>query len=325
MSTSAPRVGELFAGYGGAYLGLKQIWPTAHLAWVSEVSPAPSKVLAHRYPHAPNLGDITAIDWSRVEPVDIMTGGSPCQDLSKVGRRAGMREGTRSGLWASMCDGIEHLRPSFVMWENVEGAYSATAHSDMEPCPRCVGDRDHHPVMRALGRVLGDLADLGFDAAWCRLRASDVGAPHARARVFVIAADPGGARNWGDAHARRVGRENTHLMGIGHGRGDPTAVRGFTVSDDAHLANSFGPYAAAVARWETITGRAAPDPLDGSRYTAPRFLEWAMGLDAGWVTDVPGITDTEARAMCGNGIVPAQAASAVEHLIGLLDASEVAA
>ncbi len=120
-------------------------------------------------------------------PVDLITGGSPCQDLSHAGKRAGLKAGTRSGLWASMCDAIDIIRPSLVVWENVRGALSAEASAgDLESCEFCVGDAGG-THLRALGRVLGDLAELGYDAAWCSLRAADVGAPHGRYRVFVLA------------------------------------------------------------------------------------------------------------------------------------------
>ena len=68
------------------------------MAWVSDVDKGACKILAHRYPDTPNLGDITAVNWSQVEPVDVLTGGTPCQDLSHAGKRGGMTEGTRSNL-----------------------------------------------------------------------------------------------------------------------------------------------------------------------------------------------------------------------------------
>lgn len=180
------KIGALFAGYGGLDMGVSSVLD-AEIAWVSEIEEAPSRILAAHYPHAPNLGDVTKIDWSAVEPVDILTGGSPCQDLSMAGKRAGMKSGTRSGLWASMCDAIETLRPKLVIWENVRGALSAAATAgDVEQCEFCVGDTGE-PPLRALGRVLGDLAECGYDAAWTGLRAADVGAPHRRWRVFVLA------------------------------------------------------------------------------------------------------------------------------------------
>ena len=235
------KVGALFAGYGGLELGLAAVLPT-RLAWVSEIDPAASKVLARHWPNVPNHGNITAIDWAQVEPVDVITGGSPCQDLSHAGRRVGMRAGTRSGLWASMCDAIDIIRPRLVIWENVRGALSAPADSDVEPCPVCVGDeRDVH--LRALGRVLGDLAELGYDARWTGLRAADVGAPHGRFRVFLVAepaenadraagdqwrvAAPGqaqGGRAWADTGGRdRAPAADPDSAGAGwDGRAVPT-------------------------------------------------------------------------------------------------------
>ncbi len=196
------RVGSLFAGYGGLSLAVEQHF-NAELAWYSEFDEAPSKVMAEHWPGVPNLGDITKIDWAMVPPVDIIDGGSPCQDLSAAGRRAGMTEGTRSNLWVNMREAIAILKPRYVVWENVRGAYSATAISDadreMEHSARLLGGGEHRPALRALGRVLGDLSDLGFDAEWRGVRASDVGAPHGRFRVFVLAtrredpAKPGGA------------------------------------------------------------------------------------------------------------------------------------
>ena len=179
-------IGSLFAGFGGLDMAVEEAFG-ARTAWVSEIDPGACKVLAHRFPDAPNLGDITAIDWATVPRVDIITGGSPCQDLSTAGRRAGMTDGTRSNLWVAMREAIAQLQPSLVVWENVRGALSAHAHSDLEPCAGCVGDRGGKPSLRALGRVLGDLAELGFDAEWRGLRASDVGACHQRFRIFVLA------------------------------------------------------------------------------------------------------------------------------------------
>jgi DNA (cytosine-5)-methyltransferase 1 len=156
-------------------------------AWVSEIDPGACRILAHRLPDVPNLGDITAVNWANVEPVDILTGGFPCQDVSHAGARAGMGPGTRSGLWSRMADAIDHLRPSLVIAENVRGLLSAEAASDVEPCPWCLGDGAGEPPLRALGAVLADLAELGYDASWYGLRAADVGAPHGRFRVFVLA------------------------------------------------------------------------------------------------------------------------------------------
>ena len=181
------RHGSLFSGYGGIDRAIADVFG-AETAWVSDVDPGANRILAHRYPDAPNLGDITAVDWSTIEPVDIVSGGSPCQDLSTAGRRAGMTDGNRSNLWVSMREAIAVLKPTYVVWENVRGAMSAKAASGLEHCPGCMGDPgDGKRHLRALGRVLGDLADLGYDAQWPGLRAADVGACHRRWRVFVLA------------------------------------------------------------------------------------------------------------------------------------------
>ncbi len=201
----SPRIGALFAGYGGLELASRIVWPDADLAWVSEFDAAPSRILAHHWPTVPNLGDVTRIDWSATEPVDVLTGGSPCQDLSAAGKRAGMTAGTRSNLWESMREGIAVLRPSLVIWENVRGALSARAASEVEREPGRLGNGRRRPALRALGRVLGDLASLGYDAAWTGIRAADVGAPHGRWRVFVVAwpQGDGSALTWpqGDGSA----------------------------------------------------------------------------------------------------------------------------
>lgn len=185
------KIGSLFSGVGGLDLAVEAFFG-AETAWHCEWESEPSKVLAARWPGVPNFGDVTAVDWSTVEPVDILCGGFPCQDLSLAGRRSGMRPGTRSGLWSDFVRAIDELKPSVVVIENVRGLLSGCAESDsdVEPCPGCVAEERgvaHAPRLRALGRVLGDLDRLGFDAEWHGLPASDVGAPHGRFRVFVLA------------------------------------------------------------------------------------------------------------------------------------------
>lgn len=207
------RLGELCAGYNGLGMAVEEVFG-ATPAWFSEFDAAPSKILAHHYPDVPNYGDMTKIDWAAIEPVDIISGGTPCQDLSAAGARRGMTEGTRSNLWVQMREAIAIQKPTYVVWENVRGAYSATAASDLEQCPGCMGNAgDGGAVLRALGRVLGDLADLGFDAEWRGIRAADVGACHGRFRVFVLAANRDGLRHqrtrgsWG----RGSGLANGHI------------------------------------------------------------------------------------------------------------------
>lgn len=157
------RVAELCAGYGGLYLSLQAAGLQAELVWYAENDPSASTVLAAHHPGVPNVGDITAVDWRSLDPVDILAAGYPCQDLSNAGKRAGI-EGDKSRVWHNVADAVRDLRPGIVLLENVAGH-----------------------LARGFGRVLGDLASLGYDAQWTCLRASDLGAPHQRDRLFVYA------------------------------------------------------------------------------------------------------------------------------------------
>lgn len=179
-------IGSLFTGYGGLDQAVSAV-TGGRTIWTSDIGPGANKIIEHRYPDVPNLGDISAVDWSTVQRPDIITGGFPCQDVSAAGRRAGLAPGSRSGLWSMMCRAVDQLRPSLMVAENVRGLLSADGHADVEPCPWCLGNTGDEPALRALGGVLGDLADIGYDAAWHGLTASSVGAPHGRFRVFIIA------------------------------------------------------------------------------------------------------------------------------------------
>lgn len=187
------KIGSLFSGYGGLDLAVMSVLD-AEVVWHCEWEDAPSRVLEANFPGVPNFHDVSKVDWSQVEPVDVLTGGFPCQDLSLAGKRAGLKEGTRSGLWLEFAKAIEVLKPRLVVIENVRGLLSANAHSDLEHCSWCLGEDRGEPSLRALGAVLGSLAELGYDASWQGVRAADAGAPHSRFRVFITAhlADTGG-------------------------------------------------------------------------------------------------------------------------------------
>lgn len=181
------KIGSLFSGYGGLDLAVANI-TGAEVAWHCEWEDAPSAILEKNFPGVPNFKDVSKVDWSQVEPVDILTGGFPCQDLSLAGKRAGLKEGTRSGLWSEFYKAIDVIRPRLVVIENVRGILSAKAHSEVEHCSWCMGeDWNGESPMRALGTVLADMADIGYDCKWIGLRAADAGAPHNRFRVFIIA------------------------------------------------------------------------------------------------------------------------------------------
>lgn len=175
------RVGSLFSGIGGIDLGLERAGMT--VAWQSEIDAYASKVLAKHWPHVPNLGDVTKIDWSQVERVDLIAGGYPCQPFSEAGVRRG--EADPRHLWPFMFDAIRVLRPRYVLAENVAGHLSL-----------------------GFDRVLADLASIGFDAEWSIVSACSVGAPHLRRRVFVVAYAQGddGASHMPCHQGQREGR-----------------------------------------------------------------------------------------------------------------------
>src|ERR1035438_6757908 len=179
-------IGSLCSGYEGLGMAVTEVLG-GELAWVADNDPGARKILARHFPSVPNLGDITETAWAAVEPVDILTAGFPCQDVSCAGGRAGLREGNRTGVWAHVALAIDALRPSLVVLENVRGLLSARTDSDMEPCPWCLGETGDQHALRASGAVLGDLASLGYDARWQVVSAASAGAPHRRERVFIVA------------------------------------------------------------------------------------------------------------------------------------------
>ena len=156
------KVGSLFAGIGGFDLGLERAG--FEIAWQVEIDPYCQRVLAKHWPNVQRYGDIRAIDWATVPRVDLLCGGFPCQDLSFAGKRAGI-DGERSGLWSEYVRAIRALRPRYILVENVPGLLTN----------------------QYMGRVLGDLAQSGYDAEWDCLPASAFGAKHERDRVWIVA------------------------------------------------------------------------------------------------------------------------------------------
>lgn len=158
------RIGSLFTGYGGLDAAAVEVFG-GRVVWHCDNDPAAAALLAHHHPNIPNHGDVTTVDWTAVEPVDVLTGGFPCQDVSHAGKRKGIT-GERSGLWTHYAHAVRVLRPRHVFIENVAAL-----------------------AVRGLDTVLTDLAALGFDAEWATVRASDVGAAHRRERLFIVASN----------------------------------------------------------------------------------------------------------------------------------------
>lgn len=155
--------GSTFSGVGGLDIAIEHVFG-AEPAWHVEPDPYAAAVLAERWPGVPNFQRIESLNASAGH-IDIMCGGFPCQDISLAGEGAGL-DGERSGLWWELARAVGALRPAVVVLENVAALAS-----------------------RGLDRVIGELSRLRYDAAWGVLRASDVGAPHRRARMFIVAVD----------------------------------------------------------------------------------------------------------------------------------------
>jgi DNA (cytosine-5)-methyltransferase 1 len=156
-----PTFGSLFAGIGGIDLGLERAGWTGR--WQVEWDPFCQHVLAHHWPDVPRYGDITAVDWATVEPVDLIAGGFPCQPFSVAGKQQRLND--ERWLWPEFARAIRELRPRVVLVENVPGLL----------------------VGGGMGAVLGGLAELGYDAEWDSVPAAAVGAPHLRYRVWITA------------------------------------------------------------------------------------------------------------------------------------------
>ncbi|MDN3359275.1 DNA cytosine methyltransferase [Actinomadura sp. DC4] len=344
-------------GYGGLDLAAQALYG-GQLIWCAENDPYATVLLHRRFPGVPNVGDLTAVDWTQVPAVDIVTAGFPCQDISYAGPGAGIKRGTRSGLWLTIAEALRLLRPGLVLVENVAALRT-----------------------RGLPTVLGDLAALGYHTAWMCLRAADVGAPHRRDRMFIAAAHPaspriprqhlpsqtktartpgqsvrcGMCRAAADADGLQCQRRRNggvlagapgtatakprhaaqccrtalaHPTGNRWDQGQPEPARLQRRPHPAVCGNqpaapaaavTWGAYAPAIHGWETILGRPAPQPTEtgtrGQPRLSARFVEWMMGLSAGWVTDLP-LTRAAQMRLLGNGVVPQQAIAAFRALDG---------
>jgi len=231
---SEPRIGSLFSGVGGLDLAVAEA-TGGRTVFVADVCKfdkngtpghydphrSPCSVLAHRFRGVPNLGDVSLIDWGPWRGlVEILCAGFPCQDVSVAGARAGLRDGTRTGLWSQVVRAITELQPRLVVLENVPGIFTAPAAGDVEHCAVCLGDGPGHDL-RALDAVLADLAAIGFDADWTVVPASGVGAAHKRERWFCAAYPAGQPWSFehGDGGAAADAREG------GRGRRSPELGR----------------------------------------------------------------------------------------------------
>lgn len=152
--------GEVCAGVGGLSMAIEEIFD-AKASWHVEFDEAPRKVLEAHWPDTPLYGDVTTLEWESMPRVSVMGGGYPCQPFSLAGKR--MAEDDPRHLWPHIAKGVTILQPQYVYFENVYGHLS-----------------------KGLSDVLLDLNEAGYKVAWGVQKASDVGAPHERKRVFIL-------------------------------------------------------------------------------------------------------------------------------------------
>ena len=312
------KVGSLCTGYGGLDMAVEEYFD-AETVWVSEIDKYASQLIELKI-KKPNLGDLKLVDWASVEPIDILTAGYPCQPFSHAGQRQGTNDARH--IWPYIKTAISVLRPSIVILENVRGHLSL-----------------------GFSTVLGDLAEIGYDAQWTLVRASDVGAPHRRERLFVIATpqhtntDSIGQPLVGDI-GREVGYQRqsqsiigqleqetvTNTMFKGLQRREATTLQGRRVTNGHNqqeiISDPSGERQPSIGNLQRLRGRFTsrcemylqdiPNALDQGKLNA-EFVEYMMGLPLGWVTDC-GLSRAQQLKILGNGVVPQQAHYALELL-----------
>jgi len=325
------RIGSLCTGYGGLDMAVEAFFD-AETIWTCEFDKYASQVIKERI-DKPNHGDLKKTDWTKVEPIDILTAGYPCQPFSHAGSRKGAND--ERHLWPYIKEIIGILRPQFIVLENVRGHFG-------------LGFRE----------VLSDLATLRYDARWTLIRASDVGAPHRRERLFILAyttssrcsrtqpsdlqaQQPRNSRSDIDEYTDANG-QRWPLVGVGVGeirhQGQSQSIASKLVEEIVTDANgdactesrrTCGELRTESSRLlpgqdkrssrgfsrsslEKIYTAAVPSPVDQGRLNV-KFVEYMMGLPNGWVTDLD-MRRSQMLKILGNGVVPQQAYKALELL-----------
>ena len=286
------KIGSLCTGYGGLDMAVEAYF-NAEMVWCADNDKNASMLIQTRF-NKPNLGDIKQINWSLVEPIDILTAGYPCQPFSHAGQRKG--DNDERHIWPHILKGISILRPKYIVLENVRGHLS-------------LGFKE----------VLGDLSKNGYDAKWRVVRASDVGAPHQRARLFIIAY----SIDCGCTYRNAIGSKPTFSQSEIDGcstnsncnacKKPRRATLRLSGKDRALQSRENKGQARNEYRFSSSMDRqTVPDPLDQGRLNV-KFVEYMMGLPVGWVTDLD-LSRANKLKMLGNGVVPQQAYYALELL-----------
>lgn len=195
------KLGSLFDGSGGFPLAgaISGIEPV----WAAEVEPYPIAVTRSRFPQMEHLGSVTEVHGDKVRPVDVITFGSPCQDLSVAGKRAGIHDGQRSNLFFEAIRIIKEMRdatngrhPTFAVWENVPGAFSSNKGADfrcvLEAFVRISAEISVPGPANGRWNPAGEIVGDGFSIAWRQLDAQYWGVPQRRKRIYLVADFRGG-------------------------------------------------------------------------------------------------------------------------------------
>lgn len=273
---------SLCTGYGGLDLAVEEFF-NAELIGCADIDKYASIAIDKHF-DVPNYGDIRNVLNLDIE-CDILTAGYPCQPFSQAGQRKGLDD--ERHIWPTIAQIIGKFRPRIVVLENVRGHLSL-----------------------GLKEVLKDLAQLGYHARWEVVRASDVGAPHQRARVFIVAypntygvGQPLGENECPEK--RHQGKSQSESSELGKIGGN---------SNNQQL-QADGQMQKLGRRFETrsqLSLRPVPDPLVNGKLNT-KFVEYMMGLPEGWVTDLP-ISRAQQFKLLGNGVVPQQALYALDLL-----------
>lgn len=259
------KIGSLFSGIGGLELGLE--WSgLGETRWQVEKDQFCREVLAKHWPHVERFEDVCSVGKHNLAPVDLICGGFPCQDVSSAGKGAGL-SGERSGLWREYARILSELRPRWVVVENVASG-----------------------AQRWLDTVVRELEDIAYACLPVPLSAFDVGAPHLRRRLFVIAAD---------AHPNSNGQSVRTINAEVAGTPEP-----------AHALRK-GREGSGADTYARRTGLA----FHAWRSPQPDFLRVADGLSR-------GLDGPRARIKAlGNSVVP-QCAEVVGWIVRELDATQ---
>ena len=200
MEQNKLTLGSLFDGSGGFPLGglLSGITPV----WASEIEPFPIRVTTKRLPFMKHYGDVSKMDGADVEPVDIITFGSPCQDMSIAGRREGL-DGSRSSLFYEAVRIVKEMRcatdgkyPRYIVWENVPGAFSSNKGADFQSVLEeicSVKGYEIDPARPARWPAAGEIVADDFSLAWRVFDAQYWGVPQRRKRIYLVADFAGGS------------------------------------------------------------------------------------------------------------------------------------